>query len=400
MRLPVFPLLLLFEIIVLGGHGIAQEQSDQAAEIAQLFGQGSGIDGVVTSAAAGAFIIRTDEGTSYKVYYSPNTHLVKDRQPIGSSDVHPGDELVAVGQLDRKAKTIGAVFLFDVDAAQVRKARAGFGKNWMAGKVTAIHDLRITIDSAIEAQEGKQTQIIAVDENTSFREHNQSITLGDIKVGDFINVQGAMNDKIFLATVLRVMDPNAVNNQDFRTHEHPAIQPCGWGTHIRCSPSFTEPAANPGRPISDALLRQMWKRRMLIAWLCLAASLYAPSQAAQSAAPAPATAVAAKAPATEGGGLVHGTVKSGNVPLPGVTVTASNTLTGQKYATTTDIHGNYSMNIPASGRYVIKADLAAFALETREELLKQAGAMPVSLQEDFSLMLASRAAPPERRAAW
>ncbi|MCL5671101.1 MAG: hypothetical protein M1423_07385 [Acidobacteria bacterium] len=35
------------------------------------------------------------------------------------------------------------------------------------------------------------------------------------------------------------------------------------------------------------------------------------------------------------GGKLHGTVKSGNIPLPGVTVTAQNTLTGKRYATTT-----------------------------------------------------------------
>ena len=39
------------------------------------------------------------------------------------------------------------------------------------------------------------------------------------------------------------------------------------------------------------------------------------------------------------GGKLHGVVKSGNVPLPGVTVTAQNTLTGKRYTTTSDITG-------------------------------------------------------------
>ena len=68
--------------------------------------------------------------------------------------------------------------------------------------------------------------------------------------------------------------------------------------------------------------------------------------------------------------LVHGTVKSGNIPLPGVAVTATNTLTGQKFATTTDINGAFSMSVPANGRYVLKTDLAAFAPLTKEALLK------------------------------
>src|ERR1035438_10246794 len=39
---------------------------------------------------------------------------------------------------------------------------------------------------------------------------------------------------------------------------------------------------------------------------------------------------------TPSGGSVHGMVKSGNIPLPGVTVTAQNTLTGKRFSTTTD----------------------------------------------------------------
>ncbi len=94
------------------------------------------------------------------------------------------------------------------------------------------------------------------------------------------------------------------------------------------------------------------------------------------------------------GGPVHGTVKAGNVPLPGVSIVATNTLTGQRYATVTDINGNYSMTIPASGRYVLKAELAAFAPETKEALIKPVGTSPVNQQADFALTLASRV-PPE-----
>ncbi|HTZ58735.1 MAG TPA: TonB-dependent receptor [Acidobacteriaceae bacterium] len=94
------------------------------------------------------------------------------------------------------------------------------------------------------------------------------------------------------------------------------------------------------------------------------------------------------------GGQVHGAVKAGNVPLPGVSIVATNTLTGQRYATITDINGNYSMNIPANGRYVIKAELAAFAPETKEALIKPSGTAPVNQQADFALTLASRV-PPE-----
>jgi hypothetical protein len=171
----------------------------------RAFGRGNGVRGTVTAAAANSFTIKTDEGDTYQVLYSANTRLMKDRQPIAAADIHVGDMLMAGGIVDAKAKTVGAVFLFDIDANQVRTARAGFGKTWVAGKVTAIHDLKITIERVND----KQVQVVAVDENTSFRKRREDVTLADIKVGDFISAQGALHEDTFLATALRVMTPGA-----------------------------------------------------------------------------------------------------------------------------------------------------------------------------------------------
>lgn len=82
-------------------------------------------------------------------------------------------------------------------------------------------------------------------------------------------------------------------------------------------------------------------------------------------------------------------VKSGNVPLPGVTVTAQNTLTGKRYTTVTDVSGAWSMTIPQNGRYVVRTQFAGFAQGTGEALLNaQSHEQAVNLD----LMLASRAA--------
>ena len=63
------------------------------------------------------------------------------------------------------------------------------------GKVTAVHELRITIERAGD----KQAQIVAVDENTSFRKHREDVTLADVKVGDTISAEGALHADTFLA---------------------------------------------------------------------------------------------------------------------------------------------------------------------------------------------------------
>ena len=94
------------------------------------------------------------------------------------------------------------------------------------------------------------------------------------------------------------------------------------------------------------------------------------------------------------GGKLHGHIKSGNIPLPGVTVTAQNTLTGKRYSTTTDITGAWSLNIPQNGRYVIRTQFAAFAQGAQEAVLN---ATSHDQAVDFQLMLASRAAQQQQR---
>jgi len=113
---------------------------------------------------------------------------------------------------------------------------------------------------------------------------------------------------------------------------------------------------------------------------------------APTALPASPSSAAASTQTTQTGGTIHGTVKSGTTPLPGVSITATNTLTGKKYSTTSDATGAYSLAIPQNGRYVVRTDFAAFAASTQEALLN---ATTHNQQADFVLTLASRAAQQE-----
>lgn len=121
---------------------------------------------------------------------------------------------------------------------------------------------------------------------------------------------------------------------------------------------------------------------MLLGVALTGSSFYAVGQAASAAA-------APTIQATASGGTIKGTVKAGMVPLPGVAITAANSLTGKKYATTTDITGSFAMTIPANGRYVIKAELAAFAPETKEVVLNGG---KTEQNAEFAMQLASREA--------
>jgi hypothetical protein len=91
------------------------------------------------------------------------------------------------------------------------------------------------------------------------------------------------------------------------------------------------------------------------------------------------------------GGIIRGIVKSGNTALPGVTVTATNTLTGKRYTTVTDIRGIYAMRIPKDGRYVVRVELSAFAAETKEALLNATSHQQTL---DYTMTLVSRSTQP------
>ncbi len=134
-----------------------------------------------------------------------------------------------------------------------------------------------------------------------------------------------------------------------------------------------------------AVLRRMAGMGVLAA--CVAA-------AAQTPAPITTPDATQQEAAAIAGGRLHGTVKSGAVPLPGVTITAQNTLTGKRYSTTSDITGAWALTIPQNGRYVIRTQFAAFAQGAQEALLN---ATSHDATVNFELMLASRAQQQEQQ---
>lgn len=69
---------------------------------------------------------------------------------------------------------------------------------------------------------------------------------------------------------------------------------------------------------------------------------------------------------------IRGTVVSGKTPLPGVAVSASNSLTGKKVSTSTDTDGRYILVVPGRGKYVVRAELTAFAAATAEVVINPA----------------------------
>jgi hypothetical protein len=84
---------------------------------------------------------------------------------------------------------------------------------------------------------------------------------------------------------------------------------------------------------------------------------------------------------------INGSARSGKTPLPGVTVTAANTLTGKKYAAATNSEGKFAFSGITRGRYVVRVEFMGFATFTEEVVLKPENP---SAKVEAELILSSR----------
>jgi trimeric autotransporter adhesin len=84
---------------------------------------------------------------------------------------------------------------------------------------------------------------------------------------------------------------------------------------------------------------------------------------------------------------INGTVRSGKTPLPGVTVTATNTLTGKKFSAASLPNGTFALSGLLRGRYVLRVEFMGFATQTQEVTLNPENP---SGKANVELLLASR----------
>jgi hypothetical protein len=190
------------------------------------FAGGRMVRGTVTAVAADRLTVKTEEGDIYQVSVSANTRMMKDHQPVKIADIKAGDGVGAMGVMDAPAKTVHAVLVAVMDAAQMKKAREDLGKLYITGSVTSIDmdNARITV----KRPDGV-SQTIQADEGTSFKRGGrgaqmamngntapanasnggESITLADVKTGDMVMGRGAVKNGIFVPAELRVMNATA-----------------------------------------------------------------------------------------------------------------------------------------------------------------------------------------------
>jgi len=174
---------------------------------------GDNVVGKVTSASKDSLIIAPlAGGDPITIKIGENTRVSKERDPIKIEDVKTDDIIFARGELKNNVLQAGRIAV--VNPQMVQKFGQGgmggpmafnrddLGKKFIAGEVKAINETRITV-----ARPDNQNQDIEVDENTSFKRGSESITLPDIKVGDFVRGPGELKDGVFVAKELMVGRP-------------------------------------------------------------------------------------------------------------------------------------------------------------------------------------------------
>jgi len=223
---------LLTAIVSMGRLTRAQQEMEGPA---MAVGSGRMVRGTVTAVGPNKLTLKTEAGEIYQVSISPNTQVRKGRDIMKFSEVRAGDGVGAMGEMEPATKTVHALVLAVMDAEQIKKAKEALGKSWIAGKVTSIEELRLTV-----LRSDGVVQVIQVDEDTSFKRGGrgmqmmfsgnggapagnlgtnsganggESITLADVKVGDMIAGPGAIKSGAFVPTQLAVMDPAAARRR-------------------------------------------------------------------------------------------------------------------------------------------------------------------------------------------
>jgi Cu/Ag efflux protein CusF len=200
---------------------VAQEAGGQAGRSGWRYNQHlSRTVGVIASIEADSISLTTEHG-SVAVKLTSDTEYLRERQPAKLSDFKPG-ERVAVLTDDSTGKLVARRVLFGARSGNPPSAedmqRMGLGTQFIFGELKAIDETKLTI-----LRPDGQTQVIEVDENTSFRNpKGDSITLMDVKVGDRVGGRGEMKNGIFVSRVLRVGGQFASENRQPPANTKPA----------------------------------------------------------------------------------------------------------------------------------------------------------------------------------
>jgi hypothetical protein len=178
---------------------------------------GDNVVGKVTSVGKDSLVLAPlMGGDPVTVKVGEQTRVTKQRQPAKLEEIKTDDVIFVRGNLKDNVMEATMVGVVNPQMVQTMQGGGGpsgpgpgrgpggfnredLGKKFIAGEVKAINETKLTI-----ARPDGQNQDIEVDENTSFKKGNESITLPDIKTGDFVRGTGELKNGVFVPKELIV----------------------------------------------------------------------------------------------------------------------------------------------------------------------------------------------------
>ncbi len=167
-------------------------------------GQFHGVGGEITAINGDTVTLQSFRGETATVRVTSSTQIRKDGAAAQLSDFKVGDRIMVAGEQGKDGVWVAQVLGQRTGqrgpgmGGGQRPAPQVNGKTYIAGTVTRIDGTRLTV----KKPDGVE-QVIAVDDETSFRnDRRESVTLADVKVGDFVRGPGALKSDVFVPSQL------------------------------------------------------------------------------------------------------------------------------------------------------------------------------------------------------
>ena len=169
---------------------------------------GRGLIGKITAVRKDSIQISRPDGTTVTVKITDQTQFRKDRQDAKLSDLKADDWVFVRGEENADhsltASLVGTRTGAGPGGGAGSPGGSGgpmgtMGKDFVAGEVKEVNAPKITVLRADNV-----TQTIELNEETSLRKGQESITLADLQVGDHIFARGAVQDDVFVPKMVMV----------------------------------------------------------------------------------------------------------------------------------------------------------------------------------------------------
>jgi hypothetical protein len=179
-------------------RGTAQEGGRHGGER----GHFPGVAGTITAAQEKQFTLKTVDGKTVTVRLDANTRFWKGGKDAKAADFKVGETIMVRGEATAENEWMARAVIARLNTMDERERwTQGLGKEFIAGEIKTIEGTKLTILRA-----DGETQVIEVDEGTSFRKQNQSVTLADFKPGDHVFGRGAIKNGVFVPATLNLGD--------------------------------------------------------------------------------------------------------------------------------------------------------------------------------------------------